>query len=330
MAAVLFSGLAKAQVYTTTQNGLFYNPLVWDCICVPADGDSLVINHDIQMNFPIYYTSGQIVINPGASLTEDGSNKDIWVNGGSLINNGTLEAYRLYISGGFITNTGTMGPLDSLWTQAPMTNSGTITTYDFLNDQTAVFGNSNTLTITNNFNNQGVFNNSGSITVANDFSNCNIQSMDAVFTNSGTMCITNDFSNCAGDTLAGSGDYFIGGSSANLGVFTGSFTFHTPSGTIGVPGTIGGGVTVTTGACNLSIENETGLEFSVYPNPTSSLINVSFEEFEYVIYDYTGAMAAYGWSDDSVINVDELDLGVYWLRVLTADGQSGVVRFIKE
>ncbi len=325
---LFISGIAFGQVNTSTQDGGFYNPLNWDCLCLPANGDTLIINHDMTLGAALYYTSGQITVN--GSLTEDGTDRDIWINGGSLIvNNGTVEAYRVYLSSGFIDNNGTIGPLDSLWTQAPVSNSGTITTYDFLNDQAATFNNSGVLNITNNFNNQGIFDNTGTIEVANDFSNCNLQSMDAIFTNDGVFCITNDFSNCGGDTLTGTGAYYIGGSSSNLGVFDGTHVFNTPSGTVGIPGNIQSGVTIGNAPCGLSVsDNE--IIISIYPNPTSSILNTSIDEFEFAVYDYTGSMVLYGFSEDARIDVNELENGVYWLRMNDNSGQSYVERFIKQ
>lgn len=326
---VPFATMVNAQIYTSTQDGNFLNPLNWDCTCVPSDGDTLVINHDMQMSTNIYYTGGQITVNNGASLVEDGTDRDIWINGGSFINNGTVEARDIWISSGFITNTGSIGPLDSMWVQAPLTNSGTITVYDILTDQTGDFNNSGTLTITNNFNNQGAFLNTGQVTVANDFSNCNTQSMDAIFTNNNIFCITNDFSNCADDTLRGSGDYYIGGSSANLGVFDGTFTFHTPSGTVGIPGNIQPGVTVTTGACTIGLEEQSAVSFDVYPNPTSDVLQVSLTNFSYEIYNYAGALVQKDRSNGT-IQVNELTNGIYWLHVTTTNGTLETVKFVKQ
>lgn len=321
-------GWVNAQVYTSTQDGLFLNPLVWDCLCVPSDGDTLVVAHDLQMSTNIYYTSGQITVNNGASLTEDGTDRDIWIDGGSFINNGTLEARDIWLGAGSLTNAGTIGPLDSMWVQAPLTNSGTITVYDILNDQTADFNNSGTLTITNNFNNQGPFLNTGNITVANDFSNCNTQTMDAVFTNNNIFCITNDFSNCADDTLAGSGNYYIGGSSANLGVFDGTFSFHTPSGTVGIPGNISPGVTVTTGACTIGLEEVAELSFDVYPNPATTELNITLNNFKYEVYNYAGVLVSKGQSNGT-IDVAQLPNGIYWLNVSNGNANE-TVKFVKQ
>jgi hypothetical protein len=326
---VLSSGFASAQVYTSTQNGDFLNPFNWDCTCIPSDGDTLVIAHDMQMTTGIYYTTGQITVNNGASLVEDGTDRDIWVNGGSFINNGTIEARNIWVASGSMENTGVIGPLDSLWVQTPFVNSGAITVYDILSDQTADFNNSGTLTITNNFNNQGDFLNTGEISVANDFSNCNTQAMDAIFTNNNLFCITNDFSNCDGDTLQGSGHYYIGGSSANIGVFDGTHTFHTSSGTVGIEGDIQPGVTVTTGACTIGIDEVQNFTFDLFPNPSSTEINISLNNFSFEVYNYAGILVHKGQSNGT-IKVSQLPSGVYWLNVAAEEGAVQAVKFVKQ
>ena len=53
--------ISFSQTKTTIANGDFYNPIVWDCFCLPASGDNLIINHDLIMYTDIYYTAGQIL-----------------------------------------------------------------------------------------------------------------------------------------------------------------------------------------------------------------------------------------------------------------------------
>ncbi len=76
--------------------------------------------------------------------------------------------------------------------------------------------------------------------------------------------------------------------------------------------------------------DEPKVEFNIYPNPTISIINTSFSEFEYAIYDYTGSMVAFGLSEEPRIDVSQLEQGVYWLRVLSTDGDMGAIKFVKE
>jgi len=319
-----------AQVHTTTGAGNFFNPLLWDCFCVPANGDSLVINHAMVMSASIYYSTGQIKINSGGSLTEDANDRDVWVDGtGSLINDGTFDCYRLYVSDGSFINTSYSVYFDSLWNQGNIANSGLLNVYDILNDQTGTFTNTGEFTIDNNFNNQGEFLNDGILVVGNDFSNCNIQTMDAMFINDGMFCISADMTNCIDDTLAGSGQYYIGGSSSNFGVFDGTFTFNTPSGTVGVPGNIQAGVTIGNAPCNLSLnENETKL--NVYPNPANEVLFVSESNLSFIIHDLSGKLILQGMTSTSGIDISSLTSGIYTISLLNSDETITVSKFIKK
>lgn len=73
-------------------------------------------------------------------------------------------------------------------------------------------------------------------------------------------------------------------------------------------------------------ENPTGilnanvLTVGVYPNPTSSVLNVSLEgEFEYSIFTTNGRLISSGTST-GVINTESLNAGIYVLQVETAEG----------
>lgn len=331
--SILISASSYGQVNTSTADGNFYNPLNWDCFCVPANGDSLVINHDMIMSASIYYTSGQIKINAAGSLIEDGTNHDVWIDGGSLINYGTFDCYRLYLSAGSFVNTGTSVYFDSLWNKASIANSGVITVYDILNDQTATFNNTGDFVIENNFNNQGDFLNSstGTIDLTNDFSNCNIQTMDAMFINDGIFCIAQDFTNCINDTLAGSGVYFIGNSSSNFGDFDGDFDFNTPTGGLGVnTGTIDPLVNFGNTPCYLSVD-ESSIAINIYPNPANDILNVSSNSnFSYQIFDMTGKLILASASNDSRIDISTIAIGIYTITIVDLQGNISTQKFIKQ
>jgi hypothetical protein len=326
------STIAFGQIYTSTNDGNFFSPLNWSCFCVPANGDSLVINHDMQLTASIYYTSGEIKIGPNGSLTEDGTDRDVWVAGGSLVNNGVFDCYRLYLSAGSFVNTGTSVYFDSLWNQAAIVNSGIITVYDILNDQTASFNNSGDLIAENNFNNQGGFLNNATavISVGNGFSNCNIQSLDAMFINDGKFCIENDFTNCIDDTLAGSGYYYVGGASSNFGVFDGTFEFNTPTGALGFnSGTIDPSVTFNNNNCDLGVE-ETQTQFAVYPNPASSVLYIDATHFSFRIFDLAGKLISQGSGETAGVDVSSLAPGIYSISIVDVNGNTSVQRFVKE
>ncbi len=290
---------------------------------------TVIINHDVVLNLDVAYTNGSITINSGGSLIEDATDRAFWIDGtGSLTNAGTFTSHLLLVSpDAEITNSGDMPGVDSVWVQGTLTNTGTIGAYELLNDEDADFENDNEITISNNFNNQGYFYiaPSASVEVGNDFSNCNIQTLDAYLENDGIMCITNDFSNCIGDTLDGEGDYFIGGSSSNLGVFTGNMTFHTPSGTVGIPGTIDPSVTVTSGSCTLQLSEIENVDITAYPNPVEDQLHLDINSGAYTILDIMGKTVKSGNFNNGIIDFSELNNGVYVLQV---DHQS-TIRIVK-
>lgn len=351
--ALLLPVLSFAQTRTSTMDGDFYNPLIWTPIGLPVSGESVVINHSVTMNLDIYYTAGSITINAGGSLIEDATDRSFWADGtGSVVNHGTFTSHLLALSpGASFTNSGDFLNIDSLWNQGTVVNTGTATLfdfwndhtgtftndgvlansdsllnqgvfvnngtaniYDFLNDELATFNNNSNVNITNNMNNQGYSNNQAGITLSNDFSNCNTQSMDAMFINDGWFCIANDFLNCAGDTLKGSGNYYIGGLSSNLGVFDGTHTFYTSSGNLNIPGNIQPGVTLTAGSCNLTLtENEKS--FSIYPNPVKEKLTISIKASTYDLFDLTGKKIATGTVDNNTIDMQDVNSGVYILKL---------------
>lgn len=328
IAFIPFFGMSQTK--TTVASGDFYNPLTWDCTCLPASGDSLIINHALTMNVDIYYTAGRITIGPNGSLVEDATNRAYWADGtGSLVNYGTFTSHLLLLSpDAELNNEGVMAGVDSIWNQGYVMSTGGIDSYDVLNDETGTFHNHGTFNVGNNINNQGYFHMmaGASLEVGNDLSNCNTQTADAWFENHGTVCIANNFSNCIDDTLAGSGNYFVSNQSANLGAFVGTFTFHTPSGSLDLQtGTIESGVVITQGACNLGITAEVAEPFRIYPNPTKGDISLTVNGVKYTMFDCTGKIVMKGVVANNQIQMDNLKMGLYLLEV-EGHGTSRIIK----
>lgn len=319
--------VAFSQTKTSVANGDFYNPLTWDCLCFPASGDDVVINHDISMNTGIYYTSGTITINPSGSLTDNGQDRDIWVDGsGRLINHGDVSV-RYFATSQFtyIENSGNFIGIDSMLTRGVFNNIGSIQVYDYLNDHMSNFANYGSMDIQNNMNNQGNFDNWSTMDIGLDFSNCNTQSLHGEFTNYGTVCIARNFLNCDGDELNGTGHYYIGDLSSNLGLFSGTFTFHTPTGSMTIPGTISSGVTVTSGSCALELAANNAIEFKLFPNPTRDVLYISESSIEYRIIDLNGQVILDGITSQNGIDVSSLESGMYIIQLK----DKGSMRFQK-
>lgn len=304
---------------TTTTTGDFLNPLIWSPIGIPTSGDSLIIDHAVVMNSDIYYTAGRITINASGSLIEDATDRAFWADGdGSVVNSGTFTAHLLLVSpSAAMTNMGNFAGVDSVWNQGTIMNTGLMDSYDVLNDETGTFHQHGGLLVNHDMNNQGYFHTMGaaSTTVLNDFSNCNLQTMDAWFENNGIMCIGNNFANCIDDTLTGTGVYYIGGTSSNLGVIDGTHEMNTPSGNLDIPGTIQPGVTFGTGICDLSSSTIANEIYSVYPNPTSSDLNLSVTNRDYQLYDITGKVVSEGVVNNHKIEMSDLKKGIYLLKV---------------
>lgn len=82
----------------------------------------------------------------------------------------------------------------------------------------------------------------------------------------------------------------------------------------------------------LSTENFNSLSFNVYPNPTTGIINVETTEqlSTYRIYDATGRMvrqSMFGSSNE--INLENTSNGVYFIRIVTVEGNAGTVKVVK-
>jgi hypothetical protein len=287
-----------------------------------VDGTGSVINEGL-------FTTHLLLLSPNATFANSGNFIDI----DSLWNQGTITNS---VSGyatifdfwndqtGSFTNSGVLDNADSLLNQGVFITNTNATVYDFMNDQMGTFTNNGNMEVENNMNNQGLATNNASLVIMNDFSNCNIQTSDAIFSNSGRVCIANDFLNCIGDSLRGSGSYYIGGSSSNLGVFAGSFMFYTPSGTLGVPGTIMPGVTVTTGSCNLGLTEQEKVK--VYPNPVIDQLSVELTNEAYTLVDISGMLIKTGIIENYSIDMGDISPGVYMLQL---EGYAPI-RLIKE
>lgn len=315
------------QIKTTIAAGDFYNPLTWDCVCLPANGDQLVINHAVTMNVDIYYTAGTITINSTGSLVEDAIDRSMWIDGGTLVNHGTFTSHHLWVANnGTINNTGYIQNVDSMFNQATVTNSGVLSVYDYAVDEMATFSNSSLVFVTNNMHNQGQITNNATIDITHDFSNCNTQTLHGKVTNNGVFCVGHDFLNCAGDTITGSGDYFVGNLASNLGVFSGTHTFHTPSGSMAIAGTIEPGVTITTGTCTAGTQELMDESLEVYPNPAKTSLFVNVEDGSYSVFSPSGRFIAVLEIAQGRTDISHLQRGMYFIQLL--EGRS--VRFVKE
>ena len=98
-------------------------------------------------------------------------------------------------------------------------------------------------------------------------------------------------------------------------------------------------VTVNRGATHsvytLGISENNLLNFEMYPNPVSDLLNIQLptgtEKAEVGVFDYTGRLVSSKTisSNDTAIDVQQISKGIYMIRVAT-NTKIGVQRFIKK
>lgn len=108
-ASLVISASLSAQATRTTVNaGNATNPLTWDCMCVPAPGDNIVVNHALNLDVDYAYASGSVTINSSGSVTGSVPQRIFGIGGGSFTNNGALNVGYLYYSAGTFNSSGTM------------------------------------------------------------------------------------------------------------------------------------------------------------------------------------------------------------------------------
>jgi len=268
----------------TINVGTFYNNNIMDNYGSLPAVDSLT-NAGVLTNFPGAYIDA-----------------DSMLNTATLDNNGIIATIALYSSGD-LTNNDYIG---FYW----LTNAGT-------------FNNNDSMVGTYFWNNEDFFNNtSGVMTLAGDFYNGDTLNFDAAFVNNGAVEGAQGWYNTDDVSGTAPGYFIIQDSTANVGTMTGSYDFCDLSQTAIVApfidfnsGTVDANITY----CVLvSAEETTSLEFSVYPNPSSSIITVSgLTSGEVDIYDVTGRVVySAALAQKTSIDVSSLPAGTYLLRMV--------------
>lgn len=181
-----------SQTATSIANGNWTSPLTWNCTCVPTPGYTVIINHNVTLTTSFAYTTGSITINSGGSLIQDATPRDIWVNGGSFSNAGTVDLHYLWTQTGTMANSGTIS-LRSFLNYVNFTNSGTIQNLDSLYTTGNITNNGSFLNI-DSITNSGIWINNGictfnQFTSTTQFTNNNLLTYTDI-TNFGTMTNT--------------------------------------------------------------------------------------------------------------------------------------------
>lgn len=198
-----FSINAFSQTATSVTNGDFLMPTTWDCMCIPTDGYTITINHDVTIASDYLISSGGITISSGGSLVEAGSGFGLWVKDSAFLDIiGTFTYSKLLVTSGTLSNSGTMNGLDSLYLGVDFTNDGSVVADNVFNGGTMInkwsvdavnflnessFINNQTADI-DNLLNDSVAVNVGTLNAADIYNNADL-------TNQGTVNISHDFTN---------------------------------------------------------------------------------------------------------------------------------------
>lgn len=103
-----FAVVLNARIVNSQNSGNATNPLTWDCLCIPVDGDTIMINHAVTLDVDYAFTMGGIHITSSGSLSGNSPARILGVSGGFLINDGSLDMGYLAHNGGIFTNNDTI------------------------------------------------------------------------------------------------------------------------------------------------------------------------------------------------------------------------------
>lgn len=158
IAAMSIHSYAQKATRTSVANGNFYMPQTWDCACVPAATDNIIINTKVVLDYDRMQSGGNVTINANGSLKKNAvairqflfSGNGVFTNNGvfavdrvaftagSLINNDSMVISHAFSNAGNLTNSGVITLVDSLYSNGTMTNNstGSITSIGFVNEGT--------------------------------------------------------------------------------------------------------------------------------------------------------------------------------------------------
>lgn len=305
----LVTGFSQ-NVRKTIANGNALNPFTWDCICIPLPGDSIIINHILTLDTDFGYSTGAVVVTATGKLIGDSPSRAVAVMGTALLeNNGYYNVSRTALFGGRVSNHGVF-MADSLFSNVTLNNG---------------FVSTGSVYVETSFWNTGIFrltDPTKEVVVRNYFLNGDslISGVNAVFQMEGAMRVNYDFSNT--DTILGGGQICIDGNSSNFGVITGTLDMCDLTGGNAVDfnvGVISPSVKVCQAPCTVSInEEETGLDISIYPNPSSSsYVSLSgIEGYNIQVFSTDGKLIrAFIGQANQIIDVTSWSAGIYFLHI---------------
>ena len=262
-----------------------------------------------------------MVINPSGRLIGDSPMRAFaFAGAANFVNNGIFDVARVAFLGGSAISGGTFSA-DSFFTnitnpQGWVSNGDMNISTSYWNTGKFVLGAGAELIVGDNFYNGDSL----------------ISGVNAILINDGGIRVNLDFANS--DTMRGTGQVCIYGSSLNLGVVTGTLDMcdNTGGGPVDLNlGTISGTVTNCVSTCNIGINEISEIQTHVYPNPAIDVLNISAEEdINLMVFDILGNLVyqSANSNQNHTINMSHWATGIYTYRVLSAGGMS-TGKFIK-
>lgn len=201
-------GAQAQQTVSSVTDGNWFMPSTWDCTCIPAAVDTVIIDHQVSLDNNWIHAS-TIEINPGAQLMGNSGSRtlglndaEVWVGGTfavqivitddstEIINDGSTYMTILYLDTlSYMENNGTVPVLDSILTDGEIFNNigatfnaTQVTNRGYIDNQGDM--------IFNDFLNIGWMDNENAFACA-DFTNWDT----AFFYNSGSVVVNADFWN---------------------------------------------------------------------------------------------------------------------------------------
>jgi hypothetical protein len=215
-ALVILAINSIGQTAASVTDGNWYNPVTWDCLCIPTGGYDVTVNHNVVLDNDYALTGGSITIGATGIVRENSLSRYFLLTSGSFVNNGKFEVSHVALNGGMFLNNDSCVINNQFYCGAPVINTGVIGDVDsllimdkFINNTGAVV-NANMLSVTDTLFNDGTLN----VTYLSNFDNF-VNNNDANFVNFFNAAAGKNSGNISFHDFANSGIYL------NYGIMTG-------------------------------------------------------------------------------------------------------------
>jgi hypothetical protein len=199
----------KAQTVLSLNNGYWNDSTTWDCNCIPTNGVTIGINHEVILSNNLVLTSGIINVNQNGVIKDQNNGLELTVSGGTLNNYGEIKIKSFKTISGTFNNTGnlecekfqnniyyynfgTFNNIDSIINNGLITNNGNITNAIYFENNGIFTNNHNHFA--NEIKNNGSLNNNNKIQCESLTNNGQFLNRDTVESDffKNTHLLTND------------------------------------------------------------------------------------------------------------------------------------------